>query len=285
MQIIEKAKGRNEAGSASLQQGVAEKDKGEVFAGVNEFANPLPEQFRQPISDMLRNKFGKDGLPFIQREDPRQTEALIEAERRAKNIEAGTDVSTQQAIDSARKTTGATQQRLSRLTGGNVGSAVDALVKAQRAGQESSNAAIAQGQQRLPFFLNLGQQLRNRVAQRRLELDLLDRAQTSAERAQAQKVAGINAQRAEGADIAMGGQDQMGTEDIMGMFGEIQGRSQGDVAKMDKTQVQKIDNAPDGGGMPALTSLMGGGGGDAAGGMAGGMDFSQMGNFASMIPF
>lgn len=116
-----------------------------------------------------------------------------EIDRMAKNVAAGTDSATQMALDKGQQTTAATQSRLSRITGGNVGATTDALLKAQRAGGDAANQAIAQGQSRLPFFMNLGQQLSNRIEQRKLDLDLLARDQTSAETAQKQKEANVNA--------------------------------------------------------------------------------------------
>ena len=140
-------------------------------------------------------------------EDPGQTARLLEVDRISKNIQAGTDVATQQALTKGQETVAATQSRLSRVTGGNVGATVDALLKAQRAGGAAANQAIAQGQTRLPFFMNLGQQIANRAEQRKLELQLLERAQLSAEAAQAQKEQKVNL----GASLVSGaGQDLLG---------------------------------------------------------------------------
>lgn len=124
--------------------------------------------------------------------DPVQAQRLAEIDRIAQNIQSGTDAATQTAINQGAETTAATQNRLARVTGGNVGATVDALLKAQRAGGEAANTAIAQGQSRLPFFKDLGQQLANRIEQRALELGLLNRAQASAEGAQQSKENAIN---------------------------------------------------------------------------------------------
>ena len=126
-------------------------------------------------------------------EDPGQTARLLEVDRIAKNIQAGADTATQTQLGQIAESTAATQSRLGRATGGNVGATTDAMLKAQRVGGQQSNQAIAQGQSRLPFFMNLGQQIANRAEQRKLELELLDRAQTSAETAQDQKEGNVNA--------------------------------------------------------------------------------------------
>jgi len=130
------------------------------------------------------------GLPAL--EDPTQTARMLEVDRIAKNIQAGTDPATERALASGADTTAATQNRLARLTGGASGATVDAMLKSQRAGQTAANQAVAQGQSRLPFFMNLGQQIANRAEQRKLELELLDRAQTSAETAQEDKERNVN---------------------------------------------------------------------------------------------
>lgn len=124
--------------------------------------------------------------------DPMQAQRLAQIDRIAKNIQAGTDVATKTAVDQANQTIANTQSRLARVTGGNIGATTDALIKAQRAGGEAKNTAIAQGQTRLPYFMGLGQQMADRTEQRKLELQLLNRAQGMAEGAQAQKENVIN---------------------------------------------------------------------------------------------
>jgi len=125
-------------------------------------------------------------------QDPTQVQRLAEIDQIAKNIQAGTDSATQTGLGQIQGQTAQTQNRLARVTGGNIGATVDALLKAQRAGGDASNQAIAQGQQRLPFFKGLGQDLANRIEQRSLDINLLNRDQYMAEAAQAQKENVIN---------------------------------------------------------------------------------------------
>lgn len=134
----------------------------------------------------------KKALQLPGQEDPGQTARLLEIDRIAKNIQSGTDAGTQQAIQQGQETTAATQGRLARNTGGNIGATTDALIKAQKAGGQAANQAISQGQTRLPFFMSLGQQIANRAEQRKLELQLLGRSQGSAETAQDQKERNVN---------------------------------------------------------------------------------------------
>lgn len=165
-----------------------------------------------------------NGLPDIQREDPRQTERLLEIDRIAKNIQAGTDAPTQLALQAGQENVAQTQSRLGRVTGPGT---VDAFLKAQAAGDQAANQAIAQGQQRVGAFLNLGQQLQNRISQRTLELDLLDRAQFSAERAQDEKEANINRQGQLGTAIATGAFDPETFQQVFQGFGADQAANQG----------------------------------------------------------
>ena len=132
----------------------------------------------------------KAATPGMQ--DPTQVQRLAEIDQIAKNIQAGTDSATQTGLGQIQGQTAQTQNRLARVTGGNIGATVDALLKAQRAGADASNQAIAQGQQRLPFFKGLSQDLANRIEQRAFDLGMLNRGQSLAEAAQAQKENAIN---------------------------------------------------------------------------------------------
>ena len=200
------------------------------------------------------------GLRLPNEEDPTQTSRLLEIDRMAKNIQSGTDSATQTALNKVGQTTAGTQARLSRVTGGNTGGTVDALLKAQRAGGDASNQAVAQGQARLPFFMNLGQQLANRQEQRALELNLLGRAQTSAETAEEQKERNVNSNSLLVSGLA-GSNLSKPEGRISSLINQGMGKLQGDVEKMDPTAMTGINNAPPQ--APSISSLMGGGAGDA----------------------
>ena len=143
MAIVQKIIGRVK------DRGAEAKEEGGVKGFANAFLNPLPKEAR----DIFKKK---DKLDTPELEDPTQTARLLEIDRISKNIRSGTDAATQTALQQTAATTAATQNRLSRVTGGNVGATTDALLKAQRAGGTASNQAVAQGQSRLPFFMNLG---------------------------------------------------------------------------------------------------------------------------------
>lgn len=145
---------------------------------------------------LAKGIFGKDdkdpnkNLPSL--EDPTQTSRMLEIDRIAKNIRSGTDAATQSGVNQNQQNLAATQNRLSRSSGGNSSALTDALLKAQRATGAANNQVFAQGQQRQPFYQNLGQQLSSGISQRSLELQLLDREQKSAERAQGQQSENVN---------------------------------------------------------------------------------------------
>ena len=128
------------------------------------------------------NKAGQ-AAGAIQAQDPQELARLAEINRIRRSIGAGTDPLTQQKLRQAQQIGASTQANIARVTGGGVGATIAGLTRSQRGTQAASNQAIAGAQQRLPFFENLGQQLRPRVAQRSLEVGLQRRDQALAERA------------------------------------------------------------------------------------------------------
>jgi hypothetical protein len=124
--------------------------------------------------------------------DPLEQARLAELSGIQKAISTGSDVVTQSNIDQVRNVGATVGQQLSRVTGGDVGGTISGLLKAQKQTQAGIGQAVAQSQQRLPFFQNMFQQLGTRVSQRKLELGLLNRSQSLAESAQSGKDATQN---------------------------------------------------------------------------------------------
>ena len=135
----------------------------------------------------------------IQAQDPQELARLAEINRIRKSIGAGTDPLTQQSIRQAQQTGAATQERIARSTGGDIGATITGLTRAQRGTQAATNQALAAAQQRLPFFENMGQQLMTRVSQRALEIGLMRRDQAMAEKAANAKASSANLAGAIGA--------------------------------------------------------------------------------------
>lgn len=144
------------------------------------------------ISSGIKANQASQASQGIQAQDPQELARLAEINRIRKSIGAGTDPLTQQKLKEAQQIGASTQSNIARVTGGNVGATVAGLTRAQRGTQAASNQAIAGAQQRLPFFENLGQQLRTRISQRALEVGLQRRDQALAEKAAAGKAASAN---------------------------------------------------------------------------------------------
>lgn len=116
--------------------------------------------------------------------DPFELQRMAELDQTRRSISTGSDVGTQSRINEVRNLGASTQNALSKVTGGDVGGTMSALLRAQRGTQTGINQAISEGQKRLPFFENLTQQLGTRISQRKLELGLLGANQARAEGSQ-----------------------------------------------------------------------------------------------------
>ncbi len=127
-------------------------------------------------------KSGVEDLPLV---DPAQAAKLQEIERTKRQIAQGTDPLTQSRLSEIQKIGQTAKGELGKFTGGDVGGTIAAQLRAQRNIQQGSNQAFTQSQQRLPFFENLAAQLGNRISQRKLDIQQLNRAQALGESAQA----------------------------------------------------------------------------------------------------
>lgn len=151
---------------------------------------------------MKQNKANQaQQIPFI---DPMESKRLAEIEQSRKNLMTGSDALTQRRLDEAKNVGSAVQGAITRSTGGDVASTMDALLKAQKNTQSAINQGITESQSRLPYFDNASTMLAQRIAQRKLELGLLDRSQAMAENAQARKEANLNANALLGVNGGMG---------------------------------------------------------------------------------
>jgi len=126
--------------------------------------------------------------------DPMERERLARIQQISKNLSAGTDGLTQQNISQQKNVGRAAQNAISKVTGGDVGGTLDALLRTQRGTQSGVNQAVAQAAQRMPYFDSAAGSLASRIAQRRLELGLLNRSQYTAENAQARTDSNVNSQ-------------------------------------------------------------------------------------------
>ena len=137
------------------------------------------------IAGGLIDLAGQD-QPTVAPVDPAQVARLREIRETKRQISEGRDPLTQARVAAIEKQGETAKGQLGKFTGGDVGGTVSAMLRAQRNVEQGTNQAFTQSQQRLPFFENLETQLGNRIAQRKLELDI-NRADTAAaERANTQ---------------------------------------------------------------------------------------------------
>lgn len=117
-------------------------------------------------------------------EDPAQRLLLEEVRNKRKSIEQGTDVATQTGLAEADLSGESTRNAVVRATGGNAGQTIDALLKTQRLEDRAKNSVIATSQKLTPFYQNMEEQLTDKIAQRALDLNMFNRVQAGAEKAQ-----------------------------------------------------------------------------------------------------
>ncbi len=132
-------------------------------------------------TSVSKNK-ADDATPLM--EDPEQRALLEQIRAKRMATEMGSDITTQAAIGDVADAAEATRGSLVRATGGNAAQTIDALLKSQKMEQQGVNNAVAQSQTRIPFYTSLQDQMQDRLAQRKLELTLLNKAQAAAEEAQ-----------------------------------------------------------------------------------------------------
>ena len=147
---------------------------GQIGAGIGNIAGST--------FDISRNK-----TPEVMREDPLEIQKLKEIDATRKQIAEGTDPLIRQRISDIKNTGETTKAQLGKYTGGDVGSTLTGMLRAQRNIGAGINQAYSESQNRLPFFEKLSQQLANRISQRKLELDIHAQDQAMAEKAQSQK--------------------------------------------------------------------------------------------------
>jgi len=119
--------------------------------------------------------------------DPEQVALLEETRRKQRQIESGTDVLTQANIQEGEQNTAATQSGLSKVTGGNVGGTVSALLGAQKLGGQVANQTYGGAASRSTAFGQMAAEMSKEISQRKLELQMAAYGQKMAEAANMQK--------------------------------------------------------------------------------------------------
>jgi len=124
--------------------------------------------------------------------NPAEVARLAELRNTSKELQSGTDPLTQLNIRENQRGVRAAQHGIARVTGGDVGGTISAMRKAQMAGQTGNNAAVAGAAKRVPYFDSAVGGLTSRIADRKLQLNLLKRGQKTAESAQYQTDANVS---------------------------------------------------------------------------------------------
>jgi hypothetical protein len=154
-------------------------------AGIGALAGGIIGGAKESKSQQSQN------IPIV---DPTERARLSRLEQISRSLSSGTDAVTQQNIQNQQATGRAAQNAITKSTGGDVGGTLDALLRSQKATQGGTNQAVAQAAQRLPYFDSAAGQMASRIAQRRLELDLLRRGQDLATSTRGRTVSNLNTQ-------------------------------------------------------------------------------------------
>jgi hypothetical protein len=163
--------------AASLAGGPAGSVAG---AGLN-----LASSLLQNISANKLKKQAEASLPLAV--DPRQASFLAELNQKRKAMDTGADyASAMTEIDS---TNAGTRQGILSASGGNTGSAMQALLASQRGADAAKGNVIAQGQAQQMGLNQMFGSLNDKISERVRQLDLLKSMQARAEWAQKKQMA------------------------------------------------------------------------------------------------
>jgi hypothetical protein len=124
--------------------------------------------------------------------DPDRLAALEDAKRKTKQLEAGTDTTTQEAIKSANQSTTATQKQIATVTGGNVGGTVSAMLQAMKSGGAIKNQAYAKAGERGLAMGLTADKIGQKISQRALDIKQFKSVQRRAEGAEKEKTGFAN---------------------------------------------------------------------------------------------
>lgn len=150
----------------------------------------------------LKNKADSNFPELI---DPNQSAFLTEIDQKRKSIDTGADFAAgMSAIDASNA---ATNDALTKVTGGDIGGTVQALLQSERAAGDSKNAVLAQGQQQQLAYNSVYQNMLNDISERKMQLQLARSQQYRAEWAKKQQQANQNVMAALGRSVSSGQQN------------------------------------------------------------------------------
>lgn len=114
--------------------------------------------------------------------DPNQAAFLAELQQKKNALNTGSQYTS--SLDAINDKMAQTQDVLAGNSGGDAGGTISALLKSQQVANQGQGKILAQGQKSEDMYNGLFGDLLNKMAQRKLELGLLSRAQNMAEWAQ-----------------------------------------------------------------------------------------------------
>lgn len=193
----------------------------------------------------------------VQRVDQNQVARLREIDRTRKEISEGRDPLTRSAISEIKATGETTKGQLAKFSGGDVGGTISSFLRAQRNTGKGINDRFSQSQGRIPFFENLSTQLGNRISQRKLELDVHDADQQSAEIAQGRTNRNLNLSGIQASSLVS-----------EGLAGLLKGGPNNPISNVAGGGQQPLLGQSPGGFGGGLLDSLGGGTGQAGGGGA-----------------
>jgi len=154
----------------------------------------------QLISGAVQKKKAEKMMPGM--EDAEERASLEAVKQQARSARTGTDATTAANLRSIEQGARNTQRAIQRNTGGDVGSTISGMLQAQRTAGNQMNQAYGQAAQRGTYFQGLGEQIRQNMAQRKLELGM--------QKYQQQMATATNNQQSGFQNLAQGGMSLLG---------------------------------------------------------------------------
>ena len=139
----------------------------------------------QLLSGIIKKRQATDVNPPM--EDPRQASIMNDLLLKKKQLESGFDPTTSIAYDQIGRQQSQATQNILRASGGNVGSAMSGIAMTQRAAGDAGANVISQNQQQQGQFMALAESLADKMARRKLELQMYDKLQKLRESAEETK--------------------------------------------------------------------------------------------------
>lgn len=135
----------------------------------------------------LKNKANQAMPPLV---DPNQAAFLSELHQKRKSIETGADFAAGENALGA--TNAGTNDAILRSEGGDVGGTIQGLLQSQRSTNDAKNNMLAQGENQQAQYTGMYGDFLNKIAARKLQLQMYNSQQARAEWAQKQQTANQN---------------------------------------------------------------------------------------------